>query len=193
MVPGVVSPAERVRGIHAMAEMAAKGGPEEQRRVAAQLGEMYPREPDPVVRGEIVHALGAYPNPETVGVLLQSLKDKETAVRTTACTALGRQGGPEAAAALRGALSSDTSLDVRLAAVKALGQSRDRDPATIAALGTALDDRNPAMRRLAVNSLRRIAPQDLGNELERWRAYVKGEPPPPPQPVSFAERIRTIF
>jgi len=176
-----------------MAELAAKNGPAEQQRIATQLSEMYPHEVDPVIRGAIVRALGSFPSPVAMRILVQALKDKDADIRAASCQAIGKQGGPEAAATVRGVLAGDVDVDVRLAAVKGLGETKNREPATLAALGTALDDRNPAMQYQAVSALRRISPQDLGNDVQQWRAYVKGEPPVSAQPVSLSERMPNLF
>ncbi len=93
--------------------------------------------------------------------------------------------------ALQEALGSETDADVRLAAARALGQTGDAG--AVPALGTALEDRDPAMQYRAVSSLRQVAPQDQGNDVDRWRAYIKGEPPPPAKPFSLTEKLRSMF
>ena len=79
--------------------------------------------------------------------------------------------------------------DVRLAAAKALGETKNRE--AVAALGEALDDSDPAMQYRAVLSLKQVTGKDLGNDVNRWQQYVKGEPPEPTP--SLAERIRRLF
>ena len=105
--------------------------------------------------------------------------------------ALGKQKGATASEVLRERLASDTDLDVRLAAAEALGEIRD--PASVPALGVALQDRDPAMQYQAVCSLRQVAPTDLGNDVERWRQYVKDGSIAPPKSVPLAEQFRNIF
>jgi HEAT repeat protein len=92
---------------------------------------------------------------------------------------------------LAGTLSSDVEMDVRLAAVKALGETRDAG--AVAALGEALEDRDPAMQYQAVRSLRNLTGEKLGNDVNLWRQYVRGELPPESRPISFAEDIRRMF
>jgi HEAT repeat protein len=92
---------------------------------------------------------------------------------------------------LRERLASDTDIDVRLAAADALGEIRD--PASVAALGAALEDRDPSMQHQAVRSLRKVAPTDLGNDVERWRQYVKDGSIAPAKPFSLAEHVRSLF
>jgi hypothetical protein len=52
-----------------------------------------------------------------------------------------------------------------------------------------LDDPDPAMQYRAVMSLRQVTGQNFGNDVARWKAYVKGEPPPASKPVSIANRL----
>jgi hypothetical protein len=60
----------------------------------------------------------------------------------------------------------------------------------VPALGVALEDPDPAMQYRAVNSLRAISGRDLGNDVQQWRLYVKGQLPEEP---TFAERLRRLF
>jgi len=115
------------------------------------------------------------------------LKDPDANVRVTACEALGRRKGPVAVEGLAETLKSDLDKDVRLAAVRALGETKD--PAAREALGVALDDPDPAMQYRAVMSLRLVTGQNFGNDVARWKAYVKGEPAPAAKPVSIANRL----
>ncbi|MCR4414606.1 MAG: HEAT repeat domain-containing protein [Thermoguttaceae bacterium] len=190
-VPGITPPPERMRQIRQMASQAARQGPAEQQRVAAELAEMYPNQRDPLIRGEIVRAAGSLSGPAAIALLREGLKDSDPDVRVLACRSLGKLGGPEASLALRETLGSDTDPDVRLAAARALGETRD--PQAVASLGAALEDRDPAMQYRAVGSLRQVAPVDLGNDVERWRHYVRGEPPPPEKPFSLTETLRGMF
>jgi HEAT repeat protein len=88
------------------------------------------------------------------------------------------------------ALRNDVDGDVRLAAAGALGETKN--PAAVAPLGEALADPDPAMQYRAVLSLKQTAGKDLGNSVERWQQYVKGELPAEPTP-SLADRFRRLF
>lgn len=190
-VPGITPPAERMREIRQLGLRAARQDPIAQNRVAGQLAEMYAQERDPLIRGQIIQSAGYLAGPNTLALLRQGLADADPDVRVLACQSLGRLGGQEAAAALAEALGSDTDPDVRLAAAKALGETGD--PSAIQALGMALNERDPAMQYQAVASLRQIAPVDYGNDVQRWRQYVQGEPVTPEPPFSLVERIRQWF
>ncbi len=190
-VPGITPPPERMRAIRELGQRAARQDPVEQNRLAGQLAEMYAQEQDPLIRGQIIQSAGYLAGPNTLALLRQGLKDADADVRVLACQSLGRLGGPEAAAALAEALGSDTDPDVRLAAVKALGETGE--PSAIQPLGLALAERDPAMQYQAVAALRQVAPVDYGNDVQRWRQYVKGEPVDPEPPVSLVERVRRWF
>ena len=56
------------------------------------------------------------------------------------------------------------------------------------ALGEALADADPAMQYRAVLSLKQATGKDLGNSVDRWQQYVKGEQPAS-RPRRWAERI----
>lgn len=190
-VPGVMAPEERVAAIRKMTGEAVRQGPEAQESLAQKLAGLYPREPDALIRGELTRAARSLRGPTADSLLREATKDVDPDVRIDACEALRTRGGLEAAAALAEVLGSDTDPDVRLAAARALGETRDA--AAVPALGAALEDRDPAMQHRAVSSLRQVAPQDLGNDAERWRHYVRGQPVPPPKPVSVVDRMQRLF
>jgi len=190
-VPGVVSPPERIAAIRKAAKAAASAGADRQELLAREMAGVLSQESDPIIRQEIVRALGAFRTPTTTSILQAALKDADADVRVAACRAWGKRRGPEAAAALSEALLSDIDIDVRLAATRALGQTGD--PGAVAALGKALDDRDPTVQFYAIDSLRRVSGQDFGNDIGKWRQYARGETPAPTPPVSIAERLRRMF
>lgn len=191
VVRGVTSPAERIAVLRKMGKKAAWAKSEEQERISRELAGAFQDEPDPLIRLEIVRAIGEYRTPAAASVLDAALNDSEPDVRMVACRAWGDRGGPEAAAKLSEALRSDVDVDVRLTAAQALGETADRN--AVAALGEALEDRDPAMQYQAVQSLQNVTGEDLGSDVNQWRHYVKGEPPDAAEPVSVAQRIRRLF
>ncbi len=190
-VPGVTPPRERIAALRLLAKQAASAKPAERENIAARVAEMYPRETDPLVRLEVVRTLSALPGPVAETSLRQAAKDSDADVRLAVCKGLGKRRDAVASEVLRDRLAADTDLDVRLAAAEGLGGIRD--PSSVAALGAALEDRDPAMQYRAVSSLRKVAPKDLGNDVDRWRQYVKDGTIAPPKPVSLAERFRSLF
>jgi len=188
-LPGVVTPAERITELRKLSEKAAKSGAEEKQRISQQLAESIRTEKDPLIRMEIIRALGRYPGPAADAILKAALSDADTHVRVVACEAWGKRGDAQAVTLLSETLRSDVSADVRLAAAKALGETKNAD--AVAALGESLNDSDPAMQYRAVLSLRQVTGKDLGNDVNRWQQYVKGELPEPTP--SLAEQIRRLF
>lgn len=191
VVPGVPSPAERIKLLREVTNNAAKASPDEQQRVSRELADVYRQEEDPLIRAEIARALAGYPTEAAASVLRTALNDANTDVRIAACKAWGRRRDEEAVSQLSRVLGSDVDIDVRLTAAEALGETGNR--AAVTALGQVLEDRDPAIQYRAVSSLRKVGDQDFGNDVERWRAYAKGESPGPEKPVSVVERFRRMF
>ena len=136
----MVTPAERIAELRKLSEKAAT----EQRRGEtadfAAVGRSIRTEKDPLIRVEIIRALGRYPGPAADAILKAALSDADTHVRVVACEAWGKRGDAQAVKLLSEALRSDVDADVRLAAAKALGETKN--PEAVAAAG-----RGPGRRR----------------------------------------------
>ena len=104
--------------------------------------------------------------------------------------AWGRRGGKESVDELCKLLNSDSDMDVRLAAARALGQTKEK--IAMPQLADALSDSDPAMQHRLVQSLKNVSGKDFGGDVEAWRQYAKGEPVQE-KPVSVAERFRKLF
>ncbi len=190
--PGVVAPADQLADLRELADGASSKSMEERSAIEARLTKAIETERDPLIRAEIVRTLGSYPGRQSDRVLTAAVSgDPSTEVRIAACEALGKRGGRGVAEKLGEVLQGDTDNYVRLAAIEALGQTRDR--AAVAPLGEALADKDPALQRRAVLSLKEVTGEDYGNDVNRWQQYVNGEQPAPPEPVSFAESMRQMF
>ncbi|NLE38267.1 MAG: HEAT repeat domain-containing protein [Pirellulaceae bacterium] len=187
----IKSPHERMVEYREMAKQGPSHAPEEQQRIAGQLAGEFRAENDPLIRAQIVRTLSKFRVGEADGVLRDAMEDSSLDVRIAACQVWGDCGSPEAVELLGRRIASDTNTDVRLAAARALGETRDQ--AAVAKLGVALDDSDPALQYRAVLSLRRLTGENLGNDVNRWRQYVKGEPIAPVEPISIAERLRQMF
>jgi len=191
VVPGIPSPVERITLLRSLRERPATANPNELERVSQELADLYRREEDPAIRAEIVRTLSVYPTESAASVLRAALDDSSADVRIAACKVWGMRKDEEAVNLLSERLGSDGNVDVRLAAAEALGETGQRS--ATAALGEALEDRDPAMQYRAVASLRRVSDQDFGNDVNRWRQYVKGDLPASEKPVSVAEQFRRMF
>ncbi|MEX0939076.1 MAG: HEAT repeat domain-containing protein [Pirellulales bacterium] len=186
----LVTPSERVAELQATSENAAGLDDQAKVRLVAELAGQLPNEADPLVREQIVRTLAALSMPQSISALRMALGDSAPTVRVAACNALGKLPAPEAQAALLEALGSDTDIDVRLAAADALKNFPDRQ--TVDGLAMALDDRDPALQYRAMQTLREVTGQPLGNSVTAWRQYVRGENVAPAQPASVAQRLRDL-
>ncbi|MBN1394593.1 MAG: HEAT repeat domain-containing protein [Pirellulales bacterium] len=186
---GVVPPAERIAALHELTAEAAKSSPEKRLQISDQLAHSIRSEHDPIIRVEIIRVLGSCPGPTADAVLKAALRDPDAQVRIAACESWGTRGDERAAKLLSDLLRSDIDIDVRLAAAKALGETRN--PAAVEALGEALEDSDPAMQYRAVLALEKATGKDLGNDVYRWQQYVRGELSEP-EPT-LAERLRRLF
>jgi HEAT repeat protein len=169
--PGVVSPSEQIANLKQLAEEAPKMDAGQRNRITAELIRRIQREEDAVLRSEMLRTLAACGGPAADAVLRSALRDPDADIRVLACGFCGKSGDAQAVQCLAAVLSADIDKDVRMAAARALGSAHD--PKAIAVLGTALDDKDPAMQYCAVVALRKLTGRDLGNDVDRWRVALK--------------------
>jgi HEAT repeat protein len=186
----VKTPEDRAKELAELAKTAPKKTPEEQQRISQELAHEIRQENDPMMRRHLLRTLEAYPTPLAMAVLLAGAKDSDTEVRRVACECLGKRGGPEAVQELTRVANSDSEFDVRIAAIRGLGQSHDKG--TLVTLAEAMVDPNPAMQFRAKESLKEVSGRDFGDDVEAWREYAKNDHSHDDQP-SLAERILGIF
>ena len=160
----------------------------EQREITDQLARQIQIEPDPLVRQAVVRAIAEFQTPMSQQVLEAGLADQDEFVRVACCNELGKRAENASVPSLAGALRTDKNLDVRLAATEALGNIKT--PEAIQALAAALDDRDPALQFVGVQSMKRVTGKDYGPDVEAWRQVAAGQTPPPAQAPSVAERVR---
>ncbi len=186
----IKTPQDHMKELQELAKTAKKKSPGEQQRITADLANEIKRESDPLMRRQILRTLVAYPTPVSNAILLAALGDSDAAVRALACECLGKRGGKEAVQELARVSTSDTEIDVRIAAVRAMGQTGD--PATLGPLAESLADPNPAIQFRTQESLRAVSGHDFGNDVHAWREYAKNGKSDAPEP-GLAERIRRAF
>ena len=187
------APAIRREQIQATAERIRRMPPAEQIALAGELALQMQNEIDPIVRADVVRALGEINTQSAQDALRMAMHDAETNVRIAACEAWQELGGPDAIAALSEIIASDTDSDVRLAATRALGTFKD--PAAVCGLAVALADHNPALQYRAMESLKTASGRDLGNDVVAWRNYVESAAPSPTprEGPTLVERFRDRF
>lgn len=165
-------------------------------------------------------ALSPQEQERTIQQLSEIARDSTISVlREEATLTLAAFQSPSAIPALRAALS-DESVDVRIAACRALGRqggdealaalgqvlqtesdgdvrlaatgelAKFQGPAAVEALTVALNDGNPALQHRAVQSLKSATGEDFGDSVPAWRDYVDGRIPEQTDPPTIAERLR---
>ncbi len=184
------APAMRIDAVNEYAARATGADTPEQRQLADELARQIQIETDPLVRKAIVRSISEFRTPMTQQVLEAGLADEDAAVRLACCKALAVHGGPPSIAPLAQTLQSDKDLDVRMAAAEALGQFKT--PESMQALTVALDDRDPALQYMGVQSMKSISGKDYGGDIQAWRQVAAGQTPPAPKPPSLAQRIRSV-
>ncbi|MCH2594792.1 MAG: HEAT repeat domain-containing protein [Pirellulales bacterium] len=169
----IITPAMRVAAIREIGHSADEADSLEAERLTEQLATQIRTEPDPLVRLAIQESIAEFSTPLAREVLIAGLQDEDLDVRITCCGRLGGRSDESVVSALQNVLERDELLDVRLAAIDALG--RIPSPESVAALAIALRDRDPAMQYAAVQALKAVSGQDLGNDVAAWRTYAESE------------------
>ena len=178
---------QRVKILRALAKQASTLPPEEQERATDELCQALSKENDILVRAEMLRCIAVFPSPRAEAMLKGGLRDADQDVRVACCDAWAMRGGAEANRVLCETLASDTDIDVRLAAARALG--RLKDPQSVAALALALDDTNPAIQYRAMQSLKAVTGKNY-QTIKDWREYAQGDKSEPP---SLVARLRQLF
>ena len=186
---GITTPEQRIKSLKELAKKAPETSDQGQREsICQELAQEIRKEPDSIIRGEILRTMAAYGGRMADTVLRVAVRDTDADVRVIVCDLWGKRKDAEAVQVLAGVLTSDSDRDVRMAAARGLGHSHN-DPVAVRALGTALDDTDPAMRFRAMAALRESTGKAIGtdpSDADRWRQYVKtGEVPP----LSWAQRL----
>jgi len=185
------TPQMRIDAIREFSSRSTGTDSEDQRKLTNQLARQIQIEPDPFVREIIIETIASFRTPLAQQVLQAGLHDEESAVRIASCRALGAQGDPGAVKNLERTLRADNDQDVRLAAAEGLGGIKTPD--SIQALSIALEDQDPALQFVAVESLKSVSGQDFGGDVRAWRQYATGQDPAiRERPVSLAEQIRKV-
>jgi HEAT repeat protein len=144
---------------------------------------------NPEMRRLAVIAAGGSVVPQSSELLREGIKDSSLKVRLAACEMLGRRDDPESTRLLADTAGGTTDLDVRNAAYAALGKHKSK--VAVDTLRLALDDRDPATRSLAVESLRGSTGKNYGDDPQAWIAALDGQDVPE-QPTQLAERLKSL-
>jgi len=85
---------------------------------------------------------------------------------------------------------TDTELDVRLRALRCLGEIGDSKAVPV--LAKALEDSDPAVQYRAVAALKKVSGRDLGDDVNKWREWA-ADPEGSAADWSIAETFRKLF
>jgi HEAT repeat protein len=173
-IPGLKTPQERIEELAQLTDQAARQTSAEQARLADELAQEIQREQDVQVRRQIIRTLAVIPNERAAAVIHAGLDDPDESVRIACCEAWGKRGGSLAIEELSTALETQSSVDVRIAAAKALGELND--PAAVQPLAQLLVENDPAIQRRAMESLKYASGKDYGYDVQAWRQYAQGQP-----------------
>jgi HEAT repeat protein len=180
---------QRIEQLEAEAKQAKAGGSSQSVDFTRKLAEQVLAEHDARVRCEIVAIAGDFDTASAVAICKGSLQDPDERVRTRACEVWRKRGGPEAVQLLANRYRADRELDVRLRAIRMLGEMENEG--AIPVLAEALEDPDPAVQYRAVAALKQVSGRDLGNDVNAWREWAAN--PGDVEPWSIAEAWRKLF
>ena len=215
VIPGLDPPHQRKKIIREKGTKGATASEAEREILVAQLMHEYQTSPDPNMRREAVDALAKIPHPDRDRFLQEIVRDDNPFVRMSALEALGTTysgGKDELTALLIDRMKIDSDKDVRITAVRILGDVTPKNESNVVTrvfsvddkglqdsvvleLGNLLHDRVPAVRFEAMQSLQKITRKDYGNDINRWLQYVRyanGEVADMPSERGFAEKLPAI-
>lgn len=180
----------RIKEFHAEAALARKEDGAKQVEYTRGLTTALLAEHDPRVRAVIVEVAAGFDTPAAVAICKGGLDDPDARVRMAACEAWRSRGGPEAVSLLSARSQADSEIDVRLKALRELGQLGDE--AAIPALARALEDPDPAVQYRAVGALKQVSGRDLGDDVNQWRTWA-ADPDAKGTEWTIAEGFRKVF
>lgn len=157
---------------------------------AGHLEKLIENDDSPEMRRLAIKAAGRVNDPSAITMIQKGLDDDSMKVRMEACTALGLLEGDDAARILAATVGTETSEDVKHAALTALANHKNQ--IAVDSLKIALADRNPATRSLAIESLKSSTGKNYGDDPAVWIAALEGKSTEE-VPTKFAERVRGFF
>jgi len=208
-IPNLQPSHERKKVIREKGNRGEKAPAEEKEILLAQLMTEYRTSPDTDMRREAVDAMAKILHPKRDEYMKEVLEDGDPFVRISVIEAFEKSYNQEFTPLLIDRMKADKDKDVRLAAIRVLGNqyavkqsllyTSAHDGATVheqlvPAFGSALYDKVPAVRYEAMVSLRKITGEDYGKDINRWMQYVqykKGESEKPKE-RTFAEKLPTV-
>jgi HEAT repeat protein len=180
---------QRIETLSARAKEAKQTGGAAALAFTEEIANTMLAEHDPRVRADILTIAAEFDTPAALAICRGAMEDPADRVRLLACDVWGRRGGGEAVKLLAHRYETDAEIDVRLRAVRRLGEVKDKT--AIPVLAKALEDGDPAIQYRAVAALKQVTGRDLGDDVNKWRAWV-ADPESEPE-WSIAEAFRRVF
>jgi len=181
---------QRIKELEAEAKEAKAGTADRQAVFTQELIRKMLEEHDPRVRCAILGAANEFSTPAALAICRGSLDDPNERVRTRACEEWRKRGGEEAVQLLAARYRTDPELDVRLRALRMLGDLKEQS--AIPVLAKALEDPDPAVQYRAVSALKKVSGRDLGDDVNKWREWA-ADPNGTSADWSIAETFRKLF
>ncbi len=184
----IVTPPMRLSAVRELGAQVEDADQLEQQQITETLASQIRTESDPLVRRTIQEEVGKINVPLAQEMLLAGLNDTDSDVRIVCCHMLGDRANELTIVPLQQVVQQDDDIDVRLAAVDALGNIRSSR--SVQALAIALADRDPAMQYAAVEAMKMASGQDFGNNVQEWRQYAKSENPEVLPAATLVQRMK---
>jgi HEAT repeat protein len=181
---------QRIEELAADAKKAKAGSHADQVEFTRKLSEEILQEHDARVRCVILDTVAEFETPAATAICTGALEDPDERVRMAACTAWRKRGGSEAVEQLAARYRTDREIDVRLRALRELGELGDKEAVPV--LAKALEDSDPAVQYRAVGALKKVSGRDLGDDVNKWREWA-ADPDGSSAEWSIAEEFRKVF
>jgi hypothetical protein len=181
---------QRIKAIAEQSKAAKAASVDRQAVFTQELIAKMLEEHDPRVRCAILEAAAGFDTPAALAICRGALDDPNERVRMKACGEWRKRGGEEAVKLLAARYRTDAELDVRLRALRMLGDLQDKS--AIPVLAKALEDPDPAVQYRAVSSLKKVSGRDLGDDVNKWREWA-ADPNATSSEWSVAETFRKLF
>ncbi len=139
-------------------------------RAALELSQIALSDPVLINRMEAIRQLGNLDCPAAWEALRRAINDPDPQVRLVVVRAWTRMSASQAVPALSAAFAADADVDVRLAAVRALGSFPGE--ASVGALTPALRNADPAIQLRATEALAQATGESFGPDVQAWSRYV---------------------
>ncbi|MEY3203835.1 MAG: hypothetical protein RLZZ21_166 [Planctomycetota bacterium] len=181
---------QRIKELAEKSKSVKAGSAAEQERFSQEIATAMVSEHDARVRCAMLDAVVPLDTPMATAICKGAMQDPDPRVRMAGCSAWVTRGGSDAVEMLGARYQTDSELDVRLRALRCLGELGDK--AAVPVLAKALEDSDPAVQYRAVGALKKVSGRDLGDDVNKWREWA-ADPEGSSAEWSIAETFRKLF